>query len=642
MQPGQPQIINRTGAALPTYAAKVLAATFAGYQQVIIKSEFQSGLSGSRVFLIRPVRVDGAELPAVVKIDLVARIQQEWQAYQTCIQNRLSGVAEIRGEPVYPPGSLWGGLWYPLVGAGTFGIQSLYQYLQSASMEDIRHTLAARLYKSLGMLWSQTRAVRPDLHLQTHYDSFLPVNLVIELVNLPPGAQAQWLHPSTANQRAFAPGAYVQLSGFRVVKVAQQTQTLSLDMPTQTQAAYRMHVFPAPDSAAYEVGDVLQQPLVGIVRKTRQELLHEQVAKVLGAFVDVTAVTLTLPNGRILPNPLHALPRLLNHSCDAYVAYIHGDLNLENVLVETESRSAYLIDFAQARQDHILRDLLHLETAVVTKLLAPALRETGQTPETIGAFYESLHCALLHPDQAAPPAGLERAFAILLTIRQAARHYLYQPDDWSEYFYGLALYLLGSLRYADLDKVPGAKATAFWGTAVTLHLLESPPPCPPKQQPSPTAMPAGQGSPAAIHNEGILITGGNVNIGAATAGPGSRQTATETHFHGPVTGPIHTGSGNINVATPPQMAAQGEPNPRHNDLFSAYELGVERLLAQMGASHARYGEALVYQQRLLENIGRARRFGDTNLRQADRAEIIEQLNGAALAVLGISFNKLCG
>lgn len=632
MRSGQPQIINRTTGDLPAYVEKVLAAMFAGYAQVTVKSEFHKGFSGSRVFLIRPVKVDGGELPAVVKIDHAARIQQEWRAYESYIQNRLPNIADIRGEPTYLPGSEWGGVCYPLVGAGTFDISSLHDYLQAAGIEDIRYTLEARLCKSLGVLWSQTRKVQPDLHLQTHYDSFLPMNLEIELINLPPGAQTSWLHPTTVKSRALQIGEYVQLAGFQVVKVAAHSQKLSLDMPSETAATYRMSLFPI-DAAAYEVGDVIHQPLTGIVRQTRREQLREQVAAAAGFAVEDTAVTLPLSNGRPLPNPLHALPHLLNHSFDAYVAYIHGDLNLENVLVEQDSRTAYLIDFAQSRPDHVLRDLLHLETAVITKLLAPALQKNGQAPEAIGAFYEALHCAVLQPAQATPPAWLEKPFAILQIIRQTARHYLYKPDDWSEYYYGLCLYLLGSLRYPDLDKIPGAKAVAFWGTAVTLNLLQAPLPCPPAQQ---QATPRSD-SPAGIYNEGILVTGGNVNIGTATTGPGSRSTHTETHFHGPVTGPVHTGSGNINITNPPRP----ETKVRQGDLFTAYEKGLEHLLARLGAAHGRYSEALVYQQRLVENIGRARRFGDTPQRQADRAEIIDQLNELALASLSVSFNQLC-
>lgn len=757
MHSRHPQIVNRTGTELPIYAEKVLAAMFASYSQIIVKSEFQSGFSGSRVFLVRPVKTDGAELPTVVKIDHAARIQREWQAYQTCIQNRLPNIAEVRGQPVYPPGSLWGGLWYPLMGAGTFEIESLNQYLRHADLEDITYTLESRLFKSMGALWVQTQTVQPDLHLQTYYDSFLPMNLMIELVSMPAGTQAKWLHPSNVNSQRLKRGDFVQVSGFQVVKVSHKTQKFSLDLPSETQAAYRLQIYPVPDSAAFEVGDVIQRQFIGIVRQTRQDLLHEQVTNALGTTVDLTAATLTLPDNSKLPNPLIVLPDLLNHSFDAHVSYIHGDLNLENVLVELESRSAYLIDFAQSRKDHILRDLLHLEMSVVTQLVAAALRENGLVADRICSFYEQLHCAVLYPGQASAPAGLEKPFAILLTIRQVAKRYLFTPDDWSEYFYGLAIYLLGSLRYPNLDKIPGAKAVAFWGTAVTLKLLEADPPCQPKQE---------QTAPAAEQ--------------------GSRKTATETHFHGPVTGPIHTGSGNINISNDtlysdtgskskelqlrldtampnfvrlrqvfevavsirqqdspilqeddlarrksgevrilkpestsfvrlrvhinaPDCEIRGEDNyrfelylnqdsrifyfqlspkilgtisiivtvyqeqnwvgstrlstiaheqivgkvqtqitssslnkePQYRDLFSIYEIGLERLLSQMSTSHFRYGEALVYQQRLTENISRSRRFGDTNLRQADRAEIIEQLNDLAMATISISFNKLC-
>ncbi len=549
MQADHPKLINRTGTELEPYAQKVLMVMFAAYSQVIVKSEFQSGFSGSRVFFVRPVRQDGAELPAVIKIDRAARIQREWHAYQSCIQNRLPSVAEIRGEPVYPPGSLWGGIWYPMVGAGTFEIESLKQYLQQASLEDIRHTLEARLFKSLGVLWSQTQAVQPDLHLQTHYDSFLPMNLVIELANPPAGVQPHCLDPGNVSSLTLHKGDYVQLSGFQVVKVTQEAKKLSLDMPSGDLAAYRLQVFPVPDSMTYEVGDLAQRPFIGIVRQTREDLLREQVWTALGRDIDLTAVSLTLPNKTTLPNPLHALPTLLNHSFDAHVAYIHGDLNLENVLVETESRTAYLIDFAQSRKDHSLRDLFHLEMSVVTQLLSAALRANNLAAEAICSFYEQLHCAVLHPGQIVAPVGLEKPFAILLMIRQSAQRYLFTPGDWSEYFYGLSLYLLGSLRYPNLDEVPGAKAVAFWGTAVTLKLLQAAPPCQPQQ--AQVTPPARQDSP---------------------------KPTTQTNFFGSVSGPIHTGSGSINVSPQAKL--------RHEDIFSAYENGLNRMLAQLGPAHA--------------------------------------------------------
>ncbi|MFP4436025.1 MAG: effector-associated domain EAD1-containing protein, partial [Chloroflexaceae bacterium] len=55
------------------------------------------------------------------------------------------------------------------------------------------------------------------------------------------------------------------------------------------------------------------------------------------------------------------------------------------------------------------------------------------------------------------------------------------------------------------------------------------------------------------------------------------------------------------------------------DIYARYEAGVSELLRRMEQAHPRYGEALTYQQRLLENIAFARQFGDTETRQSDRA-----------------------
>ena len=77
------------------------------------------------------------------------------------------------------------------------------------------------------------------------------------------------------------------------------------------------------------------------------------------------------------------------------------------------------------------------------------------------------------------------------------------------------------------------------------------------------------------------------------------------------------------------------------DIFSPFEIGLERLLEQMSQDHELIFDFMVCQARLAENIRCSRRFGDASDRQAERAEIIEQLNGLALLTLGISFDELC-
>jgi hypothetical protein len=77
------------------------------------------------------------------------------------------------------------------------------------------------------------------------------------------------------------------------------------------------------------------------------------------------------------------------------------------------------------------------------------------------------------------------------------------------------------------------------------------------------------------------------------------------------------------------------------DFFSPFEIGLERLLEQMNLDHTLYFDFMACQARLAENIRCSRRFGDTSDRQAERTEIIEQLNRLTLSTLGISFDDLC-
>src|SRR6185295_2191604 len=106
----------------------------------------------------------------------------------------------------------------------------------------------------------------------------------------------------------------------------------------------------------------------GTVIETRESRLHTEVAA-LAAGIDPAAPSLLLSRHIRLPNPLEALPRLLNQVRNVNIATIHGDFNLENILIEPQLGDISLIDFADARKDHVLHDLLHLETELITHIL---------------------------------------------------------------------------------------------------------------------------------------------------------------------------------------------------------------------------------------------------------------------------------
>jgi hypothetical protein len=273
---------------------------------------------------------------------------------------------------------------------------------------------------------------------------------------------------------------------------------------------------------------------------------------------------------------------------------IHGDLNLENILVDPAIREINLIDFAAAREDHVLHDFLRLEAEVATKLIPDLLAQANLGAGVIRPFYEQLHQFMLEPGLSTlpelPHPTLAKPFTMLASIRKAARHYFFKWDDWAEYYQGLVLYILGALKFANLDQMveapaPLPKQVAFLGAAVVTGLME--------------------GVRRTEETKKILMQSDN-------------QTSTSGRAAQPVGKPV-----------------------TFLDFFSPFEVGLERLLQQMGQNHPRYADFLAYQGRLTENIRRSRRFGNTADRQAERAEVIDLLNELALSTLGISFNELC-
>lgn len=537
-----PTIENQTGKPFRYEFNRVLQQMFTGYDRVVIRTELAGGLSGGRVFVVRPINARGAERPSVVKIAEVERIEREWQAYRDCIENRLGDVAGIQGEPTYPRGLSWGGLRYPLVQSGIFDIVSLQQYYRTAAIADIEYVLENRLLQSLETLWKDNRKAEVEYLLRARYDAILPPNLVIAQAAATIQAQVTFLRPEDIGTAVVQAGDAVQLYGFRVIKIDRHEQQLSLNTPEGNPFAYRLEIKDAAGIDAYYVGQTISQPIMGIVQQTRADLLLTQAKKALGDGVDLAAVTLTQAQ---LPNPLLHLPDILNRSFDVQIGYIHGDLNLENVLVEPQNRNAFLIDFALARQDQILHDPLRMEMAVMTRLLPELFDQVGQIAEQVAAFYERLHCAMQRPQEIHPPTGLEKPFIILQTIRRAAKRHLHRSDDWAEYYHGLILYLLGALRFSDLDDLPTTplpKQVAFWGAAATLRLLQQQPNCADLIPP-----------PASTQ------TTSPINTPQPTAAP-----TNITHFHGPVTGPIHTGSGNIQAGTPQQAETTPPPQLRYH------------------------------------------------------------------------------
>lgn len=300
-----------------------------------------------------------------------------------------------------------------------------------------------------------------EFRLGDSYDAILPVNLLVQPSSLPSEATVAFLQPGTSSS-VQGRGSSAAMTEFVVSEVDEAGQSITLNRPTGNQPrfypSYRVRLQPITDVSQYKAGQWVD--LEGIVTATRQELLLAQAQMVLGEGFDVAAAT--LPNG--WPNPLPQLGLLLAETMNVRTANIHGDFNLDNILVDPATREVYLIDFALARRDHVLHDLLRLEKDVITRLLPESLLTAGLSFSFLDPFYHWVDEALAQERPSAlppiPHPALEKPLLIVYLIRRAGRDLLFDPQRWAEYEAGLTLYLLGALKFKDLSV--HARQVAFW------------------------------------------------------------------------------------------------------------------------------------------------------------------------------------
>jgi len=574
----------------PAYCIALLEQLFANTAVATVSKHFTDGQSGTFVFLVEPTRQDGEkELPVVVKIGPRHLLEQEWRAAQDHIASRLPDFVPISGQlatvtVTAADGSRadYSAARYQLAGNGLFATETLRDYATTASAAALWTVLEKRLFAQLDRIWANKKAP-VSRSLGAAYDRVLPVNLLLEFAEAAAPAAVQLdatQDPATYPQ--LQPGDWVQLNNFVISEIDEVEQALTLNLP-QSEAlrthAYRLRIRQVANLKQYKL-DATVSRLTGRVVATRQQRLQAALRSVLPATLDLTRPVVLMPDSGVeLPNPLAQWPSLLQEQLSMRSGTVHGDLNTGNVLIDVEAKTTFLIDCAHAHEDHVLLDLVRLESEVLLHLVAARFFELQLPPTTIHALYGWLDYVT---QRASNPAGsfsvpqpllqagpaLESAFIALTIIRNHARQYLAVRDQWREYYAALALTLLGSLKFASLDRAPAGtnpKAVAFWGAATLLGQLDasidfihlgwqridvnegaaSQPQTPGGAPPN---LYIDYGDVTHDQRRGVFFEGNaSVAIGGNVISGGTVNT---TNFQGPVTGPIHTGSGDIHVGGP--------------------------------------------------------------------------------------------
>ena len=484
----QPMIQNNINISLSQHEEEVLTLMFANHDKLVLKAEFGGGFGGGRVLLIRPLIGDDAKLPTVIKLGPAAIIDEEWTAFDKYVADRVPNVARVEGEPVYSGDGRWGGIRYPLAGDGLHDYVSLAIFAHKAPPAIVTHLLREQLFPSLNVIWQNSRIHR-EFPLARSLDGILPVNIVFNYQSSATSA------PPLQPKQAVQIGDQFSLSNLVVTEVDYPANELTLNLQSSSDDnwfdGYRLRVKNVLNIDQFKTGELLPEPIVGRVQATRKSLLRGFIETAFTYQVNFSLGEVNVPALGNLPNPLEYLTEIFSKTEDIRVGVVHGDLNLENVLIESDSRNLgiHLIDFARARRDWILHDLLRLETSIWLYVVSAEFAQNGRSLADVESLLRALHH---HDGQMI--AGLEKPLQILTAVRQRVRMLLVNPNRWNEYYYGLTAYLLGALKFKNLDQTPFAplpKQIAFIAAAglqklnqSSLNFAYNPAPTPPPQNQS--------------------------------------------------------------------------------------------------------------------------------------------------------------
>lgn len=389
----------------------LLQTLFRRYARLVVEQEFLSGYSGARTFLALPIRGDGrADAYTIAKLGERESIRREFENYEAFVKTTLPPItARIQHPPVMTPSPVGRGLklaalQYTFIGEPGSTPTSLRQAL----LADPNPELLFKLLDTFGPNWWLQR--KPyTFRLGQEYDRMLPTHLVLE----PSSGAGEVLDGRTPPAGLHLQvGQNLTLRGFSVAELRADGRSLSLRgqaQPGQPPLRVRWLSLERPEGATGRVID------------TRATLLDEY----------------TKGNDLFdLPDPCDRIPALLAETVSGGQSTVHGDLNLENVLVGPGDL-VWLIDFSHTREGHTLFDFAHLEAEIIAHVLAPQIIDPGD-------YLDSLQAPETSPY--APLHDLRNA------VHEIAAGCLFNPSQRREYQLASTLACLGALKFANLDR----------------------------------------------------------------------------------------------------------------------------------------------------------------------------------------------
>ncbi len=456
------------GVKLSEAQLKLLDQAYTGYAISTVVRQIATGKSGALVFLVE--RYDHRF--EIAKFDHPYGLKPEVQAYDNLVMNTSPEYrVELRGGLFANEEQTLGVIIYNFLSqkkdsqkkdtADNSLLEYFNQHGGNATAEVLEH-----IFEAYGAHWWDSHK-EATIWYSEEYDRLLPVHLTLQAIHAPnvqdvlQSGRIEWsaVRPLQINQT-------IRLLDFEITDCREGILRLQGRTPQPEHSPNLRVKLAGIDPAQFQPGQIIPE-VIAQITATRAELLSQDAHQAAVIFAKDDREFQV--QGKQYPSPLQFVELFLQEAPVVKSSIIHGDLNLRNIVVHERTGFAWLIDFFHTREGGpTLFDLQRLEDHAIAELLAPGLAQRNN-PNDLVKILNALHSDA--PSRRAPVKQWQEAYTVLYKIRQLAKRYLPRGGSWREYYRGLFLVFMGSLKF---ERTPYQRALLLVGAVTVKELMELP------------------------------------------------------------------------------------------------------------------------------------------------------------------------
>lgn len=410
-------------------------------------------------------RNDLAQSQFVLKTNRSDVIDNEAQRLNRFKDHFQTIVIHVIAGPFYSTDQIYAGIIYEHCPSKSFYERMVVIDRMSDTCEQIDEISKSlkSFHSAIHPLLRRSARTRPGISIATVFDTTLFPNITLKYTPVSSTPKSIFSPKTEIDLANLELDNIVEIRDLEVIRVDPKQGALILNVTNEIEFAHSscriQLVLPAEIASIYRIGDKISSVRATVV-DTRKNMILDRIISVPALkSVSWSAESCEIDlSGQIstVKNPLPVLEQFYESKRSLQIGIIHGDLNLGNIMIDEHGHFVGLIDCALAREDYVVHEFLKQEESFLNFLI-DKFRRRFQNRDSVKLFlkfYHSVHLRQCHGQNYSRqlPRELHWLHEAFFLNRQQALQYLDDRQDMKEYYEGVLLYLIGSLRYPHLDK----------------------------------------------------------------------------------------------------------------------------------------------------------------------------------------------